>query len=103
MQENELLAKVVTEFLNATDHDCEKAEEAIKSFQHFYEFLEENDGIKEALYDFLFKMLDDYITFKFYHSPIPALADDKEYMKKFKEDVYATARTFFNFGGFPGI
>lgn len=99
MQENEILRSVIKEFLSAVDYNCDKAERAVIDFNDFYEFIEHNEGLKQEMYTFFQKMLDDYIGFKFYTEPIPALITNKKYMKDYKKGVLETARTFFNFGG----
>lgn len=100
MTENEILKEVVKEFLTATDTNCKKAEDAVQNYDEFFDFVENHIHLKDAMYGFFYKMLDDYILFKFYTSPIPALEDSKEYMEKYKAGVKKTAQTFFNFGGF---
>lgn len=99
MKENEILKEVIKEFLKAVDRDCDNAEKAVESYDDFYEFIEDHEDLKEKMYGFFYKMLDNYVLFKFYTSPIPALVENKEYMDKYKNDVMETARTFFNFGG----
>lgn len=101
MKENEILNNVLAEFLNITENK-NNAEEAIISYDEFYEFVENNDQLKEYMYEFFYKLLDDYVSFKFYHRPIPALADDEAYMKKYKQETLNQGRTFFNFGGIRG-
>lgn len=103
MQENEILSAVLKEFLDATDFDCNKAEKAVENFDDFYEFVENNEGLKQEMYGFFYKMLDDYILFRFYNSPIPALITNQDYMEKYKTSVMDQARTFFNFGGIKGV
>jgi hypothetical protein len=100
MQENKILTEAICEFLKATDKDCERAENVVSSFLRFYEFVEDNENLKDVMYEFFYKLFDDFILFKFYTSPIPALEDSETYMEKYRADVQKQADTFFNFGGF---
>lgn len=99
MTENEILNEVLRSFMEIVEHDKSKAMEKTLSFSEFYEFAENNEDFKQTMYGFFYKMLDEYITFRFYTEPIPALVDNKDYMEKYKKDVMETAKTFFNFGG----
>lgn len=103
MNNNEILTDVIKEFMDIVDSKKSAAEDAVENYDEFYEFVENNDQLKEYMYGFFYKLLDDYISFRFYHYPIPALADDENYMAKYKEDTLNTAKTFFNFGGIAGV
>ena len=99
MTENEILKETLKTFLEAVEYDCAKAEKAVASYEGFCEFVENNEALQENMYGFFYKMLDNYVLFKFYTSPIPALITNEEYMDKYREGVLNTAKTFFNFGG----
>ena len=99
MTENEILKEVIKEFIKIVGNDKDTAEIAIENFDDFRDFIEDHDDLKEKMYGFFYKLLDDYVLFKFYTSPIPALVENKEYMDKYAKDVLLTAQTFFNFGG----
>lgn len=100
MKENDILKEVLQEFLTATDDNCKKAEDAVQNYNEFFDFVENHIHLKDAMYGFFYKMLDEYIKFKFYTEPIPALADNKEYMSRYRKEVLEKSKTFFNFGGF---
>lgn len=103
MQENEILTSVIKEFMKATDYDCDKAEKAVANFADFYEFIENNENLKQEMYGFFYKMLDSYVTFRFYDTPVPALTTNETYMADYKSATLEKARTFFNFGGIEGV
>ena len=99
MTENECLKDVIKEFLKLTETDCKTAEEFTENYTIFFNFVEENIHIKDAMYTFFFIMLQNYIIYRFYTEPMPALIDDEEYMRKFKRDTFKKAYKFFNYGG----
>ena len=99
MTENESLKEVLREFLNITETEYKNAEKVTINYSIFYEFVEDNIHLKDAMYNFFYIMLKRYIIFRFCTEPIPALIDDKEYMRKFKRDVLKKAHKFFNYGG----
>ena len=103
MRTNEILTEVLKNFLQATDKNCKNAEKALVSYTDFYEFVEDHEDLKDAMYGFFYQMLDDYVLFKFYDTPIPALITDQKYMADFKRTTLEKARTFFNFGGIAGV
>lgn len=102
MTENECLKEVLKEFLKITETDCKNAEEVTKDYTIFFNFVEDNIHLKDAMYTFFYTMLKNYIIYRFYTEPIPALIDDAEYMRKFKRDTLKKAYKFFNYGGLIG-
>ena len=99
MTENEILKDIIKEFLETVDFDKDNANDAVENFDHFCNFVDDNEQLKEYMYGFFYKLLDDYVLFKFYTSPIPALITNEDYMAKYKQSVLQQASTFFNFGG----
>lgn len=102
MKKNEILTEVIKEFLKITDTNKNNAEKAVKSYIDFYEFVEDHDDLKDSIYGFFYRLLDDYITFRFYNRPVPALEDSEQYMAEYKQNILNQANTFFNFGGIAG-
>ena len=100
MTENECLKEVLREFLKITETNCKNAEEFTTNYTTFFDFVEENEHLKDAMYNFFYTMLNNYIIFRFYTEPIPALIENKEYMRKFKRNIFKQADNFFNYGGF---
>lgn len=100
MTENEILKKTVRTFLNAVELNRENADKAVESYDDFCEFVENNEELKENMYGFFYKLLDEYVRFRFYTEPIPVLTDNEDYMARYRAGVLKTAKTFFNFGGF---
>lgn len=103
MEENEILTKSLIEFYDINDGDKNKMENAVECYENFYDFIEDNPKLKDKLYGFFYKLFDDFVTFKFYDKPIPALIENKEYMKDYQQKTKQTASTFFNFGGMTGV
>lgn len=99
MEENEILTQVIDKFNEATEYRKSKAKDAVSSYAEFFDFVEKHDDLKDNIYGFFYKLLDDYISYKYYTMPIPALADNKEYMENYRKQVIEQANTFFNFGG----
>lgn len=102
MKENESLKEVIREFLKIIESEYNNAEKVTTNYSVFYEFVEDNIHLKDAMYNFFYIMLKNYIIFRFCTEPIPALIDDKEYMRKFKRDILKKAYKFFNYGGLIG-
>lgn len=102
MTENECLKEVLKEFLKITETDCKIAEEFTQDYITFFYFIEDNIHLKDTMYNFFYTMLKNYIIYRFYTEPIPALIDDKEYMRKFKRNALKKAYKFFNYGGIIG-
>lgn len=102
MTENECLKEVLKEFLKSINYDKEFAENYINNYTEFYDFVEDHEDLKENMYKFFYKMLDNYVLFRFYTEPIPALIENEDYMRKFKRDVRKKAYKFFNYGGLMG-
>lgn len=102
MTENECLKEVIKDFLKIIKSDCKNAEEFTQNYTMFFNFVEDNIHLKDAIYNFFYIMLKNYIIFKFYTEPIPALVENKDYMRKFKRDILKKAYKFFNYGGIIG-
>ena len=102
MKENEILNEVINEFLVTVDLDKDNADEAVDNYDHFCNFVDDNDQLKEYMYGFFYKLLDDYVLFRFYTTPIPALIENEDYMAEYKKSILQQARTFFDFGGLNG-
>lgn len=102
MTENECLKEVIKEFLKVTEADCKIAEEFTQNYTMFFNFIEDNIHLKDAMYNFFYTMLNNYIIFRFYTEPIPALIENKDYMRKYKRDTFKKAYKFFNYGSIIG-
>ena len=97
--EKDYLREVIKLFLEATESNVDNAEKAVSSYSDFYDFVEEHGKLQDAMYEFFHKFLDNYVLFKFYTSPIPALVENEDYMNEYRQGVLKQAKNFFNFGG----
>lgn len=94
--------KILTDFLLKVcdKHDWQKEDiENLLNKEDFEQFIEDNEDLKDLMYEAFRTLLDKYVSFRFYNEPIPALIISPKYMEKRKQKIENEATNFFNFGG----
>ena len=95
--------KILTDFLLKVcdKYDWQKEDiEKLLDKETFDLFIEDNEDLRDLMYEAFRTLLDKYVSFRFYNDPIPALTMSPKYMEKRKQKIESEATNFFNFGGF---